>query len=71
MKKYRYGDPTKVGILKKYGGFLYFFAAWNMLGLVAWKAMSVNKQSKDENWSKMSSSKNTFDLSSARFQSTV
>ena len=59
MKKYRYGDPTKISFFKKYGNFLYFFAAWNLLGLVAWKSMNVKKKTVDETWDEKTSSKST------------
>lgn len=57
MKKYRYGDPTKISLFKKYGNFLYFFAAWNLLGIVVWKSMSVKKKTVDETWDEKTSSK--------------
>ena len=59
MRKYRYGDPTKVSFFRKYGNFLYFFAAWNLLGMVAWKSMSLNKKTTEESWEEKTSSKST------------
>ena len=57
MKKYRFGDPSKSGFFRKYGNFVYFFTAWNLLGIIVWKSMSKNKSGTEEKWDEMSSSK--------------
>jgi hypothetical protein len=57
MKKFRYGDPSEIGFFRKYGNFLYFFAAWNLMGFVIWKSMSANQSTKDKDWGEKSGSK--------------
>ncbi|KAK7504837.1 hypothetical protein BaRGS_00003865 [Batillaria attramentaria] len=55
MRKYRYGNPTQHGIFRKYGNFIYFFAAWNLFGFVVWKTMTAQKRKEDKDWDSKSS----------------
>ncbi|PVD32300.1 hypothetical protein C0Q70_07733 [Pomacea canaliculata] len=62
MKKYRYGDPAKSGILRKYGRWIYFVVAWNLLGVVAWNALNVKKSKSDENWDSKSANQRYLEI---------
>ncbi|KAK7104012.1 hypothetical protein V1264_018790 [Littorina saxatilis] len=62
MKKFRYGDPLKVSLFRKYSQFIYLFVAWNFFGVVIWKSMNANKKKEDSSWDEKTSNEKYLSL---------
>ena len=53
MKRYRFNSPNQT-LFAKYSKYLYFFAAWNVLGMVLFAKVSTKVQTENPEYDKLS-----------------
>jgi hypothetical protein len=53
MKRYRFNSPNQT-LFAKYSKYLYFFAAWNVLGMVLFAKVSTKFQNENPEYDKLS-----------------
>jgi hypothetical protein len=49
MKRYRFNSPNQT-LFAKYSKYLYFFAAWNVLGMVLFAKVSTKFQNENPDY---------------------
>lgn len=54
MKRYRFNSPNQT-LFAKYSKYLYFFAAWNVLGMVLFAKVSNKLRNENPEYDKLSS----------------
>ncbi|KAL5007963.1 hypothetical protein ScPMuIL_013544 [Solemya velum] len=62
MRRYRYGDPSKIGAFRTVTSLVYFVVAWNAVGIIAYYAWSKKKTKEDPDFEKKTSRQRYLDM---------